>query len=253
MELQDNLKQFKKNAIQPCAISYDPVNVLKSFAEKHRVTYPLLADTDSAVIRQFDIFNTLVPKGHRWYGVPFPGTFMVDEQGIVTDKSFYASHGVRDSVGRMLQEKFHITPEGCPTQTLETDDLKATASLTSGTVRRGQIQTFILNIEMKPGRHIYGPHLSGGYIPTTLTFQNIEDVRFGETVYPEPEPLTLKALNETLPVYEGCITLKATFLNRSRDNITVRARLDYQACDDRECYMPVQLDFELPIVYMDNA
>ncbi|MCZ6635987.1 MAG: protein-disulfide reductase DsbD family protein [bacterium] len=153
----------------------------------------------------------------------------------------------------MLQESFHIDPERGPVQTLETEHIKATASLSSGTVRRGQVHTLSLELELKPGLHIYGQPLPEGYIPTTLTFEAIEDVRFGEVQYPEPASLHLKALNETLPVYEGRVPLKTTLQNRRRDDFTVRARLDYQACDDRTCYPPADLTFELPLTYLDNA
>ena len=253
MELQDGLDHFEKNRIRPYAISYDPVDTLARFARKHDITYPLLADTNSAVIRRFGIFNTLVPEGHRWYGVPLPGTYMVDEEGLVTNRSFYANHGVRDSISRMLQESFHIDPERGPVQTFETEHIKATAALSAGTVRRGQVHTLTLELELRPGLHIYGRPLPKGYIPTTLTFENLEDVHFGDIHYPKSTSLRLKALNETLPVYEGHILLKTTLQNRRRGDFTVRARLDYQACDDRACYPPADLTFELPLTYLDNA
>ncbi len=252
MELQDSLAHFKKNRIRPYAISYDPVETLGAFADKHGITYPLLSDADSAVIRRFGIFNTLVPEGHRWYGVPFPGTYMVDPHGRVTDRSFYAAHGIRDSVIRML-ESFRIHPRRGKIQTLETDDLKATAALSSGTIRRGQVQTFTLEIDIQNGRHIYGPHITGGYTPTALTFEPIDEVRFEGVTYPEPESHRLDLLNETLPVYTGRLLLKTTLCNRRREDFTLRARLDYQACDHQECYLPQQLDFELPVTYLDNV
>ena len=252
MELQDSLDHFRKSRIRPYAISYDPVAVLSGFAKKHAITFPLLADTDSAVIRRFGIFNILVPEGHSWYGVPFPGTYMVDEQGLVTDRSFYADHGVRDSIPRMLQESFHIDPERGPVQTLETEHIKATATLSAGTVRRGQVHNFALELELKPGLRIYGRPLPRGYVPTSLTFKDVEDVRFGNVFYPEPALHRLEALNETLPVYTGRIVLKSTLQNRRRKDFIVCARLDYQACDDRACYPPVNLTFEVPLTYLDN-
>ena len=252
MELQDSLTQIEKDRIRPYAISYDPVETLGAFADTHGIAYPLLSDVDSAVIRRFGILNTLVPEGHRWYGVPFPGTYMVDPQGRVADRSFYAAHGVRDSVARMLQESFTIHPRRGKAQTLETDDLKATAALSSGTIRRGQVQTFTLEIEIRNGRHITGPNITGGYTPTALTFDPVEGVLFGEVTYPEPESHRLDLLNETLPVYRGHILLKTTVCNRRRESFTIRAHLDYQACDHRECDLPRQLDFELPLEYLDN-
>ncbi|MFT5370254.1 MAG: hypothetical protein ACI8V2_005236 [Candidatus Latescibacterota bacterium] len=251
MELQDKLSYFDQNDIHPYAISYDSVETLTVFAEKHNITYPILSDVNSEVIRAFDIFNHLVPKDHRWYGVPFPGTYMVDAKGIVIDKSFYADYGVRDSVARMLQKTFQIDSRGLPVQTIENDDLKARAYLSSGTMRRGQVQTFTLDIALKNNRHIYAPQVTGGYIPTSLTFDPIKEVRINTVTY--PNAIHKKMLGENVAVYEKHIRLTTTVLNRKRENFTLSAQLDYQACDDNECYMPQKLTFELPITYLENV
>ncbi len=251
MELQDKLTYFEQNDILPFAISYDSIETLNTFAKKHNITFPILSDTKSAVIRQFNIFNHLVPQGHRWYGVPFPGTYMVDANGIVIDKSFYADYGVRDSVARMLQKTFQIDSRGLPVQTIENDDLKARAYLSSNTIRRGQVQTFTLNITLKKNRHIYGPQVTGGYIPTSVTFDPVEDVHFDTVLY--PAPIQKDMLGENVPVYEKHLRLITTVQNKRRESFTLRAHLDYQACDDRECYMPQKLTFELPITYLENV
>jgi peroxiredoxin len=39
------------------AISYDPVEVLAAFASQHTITYPLLSDVGSVVIKRFGILN----------------------------------------------------------------------------------------------------------------------------------------------------------------------------------------------------
>ncbi len=251
MELQDKLSYFEQNDILPYAISYDSVESLRSFAQKHNITFPILSDTNSEVIRQFNIFNHLIPEGHHWYGVPFPGTYMVDANGIVIDKYFYADYGVRDSVARMLQKTFQIDSRGLPVQTVENSDIKARAYLSSHTVRRGQVQTFTLDISLKKNRHIYAPHVSGGYIPISVTFDPIEEVTFGSIVY--PTPLQKEILREKVLVYEKHLRLTTTVQNKKRENFTLRAHLDYQACDDHECYMPQTLTLELPVTYLENV
>lgn len=250
MELQDRLTYFDQNGIRPYAISYDPVETLKTFAETHSITYPLLSDVNSDVIRAFDIFNHVVPEGHRWYGVPFPGTYMVDTNGFVIDKSFYANHGLRDSVARMLEKTFHVDSRGVPVQTLENDDLKVRAYLSSETVRRGQVQTFTLDITLKNDRHIYGPEVTGGYIPTGLTFDAIEDVRVDSPIY--PDPIFKKMLGENVAVYEKHLRLTTTVQSRKREDFTLRAQLDYQACDTLACYLPQTFTFDLPLTYLEN-
>ena len=57
---------------------------------------------------------------------------------------------------------------------------------------------------------------------------------------------------KNVSIFENTITLKTTVRNQHRNDFTLRAHLDYQACDDSECYMPQQLTFELPLIYLDN-
>ena len=250
MELQGNLVTLQKHKIQPYAISYDSVETLHEFANEHGILYPLLSDADSEVIRSFGIFNDLVPEGHRWYGVPFPGTFMVDENGLVVEKSFYANHGVRDSVANMLQERFEATPAGRPKHIIETDDLKASAYVSSATIRRGQIQTVSIEVEMKEGRHIYAPTVKGGYTPSSVAFENVKNVQIDEPSY--PKPTKKKLVGKNVPVFEDKFIIKTSIRNQHRDDFTIHATFDYQACDENECYMPQQLTFELPLIYLDN-
>ena len=254
VELQDHLKDFERNSVRICAISYDPVDVLGKFSGKFLITYPLLSDVGSAVIRRFGILNNHIPEGHPWHGVPFPGTFMADEQGAVIDRSFYANHAVRDSVARMLQESFHVTDaERGLVQTVETDSVKATAYLSSGTIRPGQVLTFTVEVEVRKGRHIQARPLPEGYIPTTLTFEGVEGVHFGAVDYPAAKLHHLKTLSETLHIYDGRVALKAPVRSSRKEAFAVRARLEYQACDDRECFLPGRIDLEIPLTHLDNV
>ena len=254
VELQQNLDSFEKSGIWVCAISYDPVDVLGEFAQKHAITYPLLADTDSEVMRLFGIMNTNIPEDHPWYGIPFPGTIMADEWGAVIDRSFYANHVVRDAAARMLQDVFQVEDarRGL-VQSVETDSLKATAYLSSGTIRPGQVLSFTCEIEVKEGRHLHARPGPEAYMPTTLTLQEIEDVQYGEVTYPAPKPHRLAVLDETLPVHDGRIVLKATVRSSRKEGFLVQARLESQACDERQCYLPEQVDFELPIDFLENV
>jgi peroxiredoxin len=47
----------------------------------------MLSDTGSVVIRDFGILNTKVPPDvTRFYGIPFPGQYLIAPNGIVKDK-----------------------------------------------------------------------------------------------------------------------------------------------------------------------
>jgi len=71
VKLQADLKKFEDAGAQVIAISYDKVEVLSKFAEEKKITFPLLSDPDSKVIKAFGILN--VDAKGKAEGVPNPG------------------------------------------------------------------------------------------------------------------------------------------------------------------------------------
>ena len=90
------------------AISPDPPEIRARFAERYGVEFPLLSDTDSHVIRAWGLFNDQIEPDHAYFGVPHPGMFLVDDQGIVFDKHFGPDHRIRESVASSVQERFGL-------------------------------------------------------------------------------------------------------------------------------------------------
>ena len=84
-----------------------PQRSWESSRDKFGITFPLLSDETSNVIRGFGILNTHIPDDHKWSGVPYPGTYMVGDDGLVFS-NFFAEHGTRESVNDMLQEDFQV-------------------------------------------------------------------------------------------------------------------------------------------------
>lgn len=76
-------------------ISYDPVDVLAGFAEKRKIGFPLLSDPDHKVIEAYGLTNKEA-KG-KVEGVPYPGTMILDKDGVIRAKLFF--DGYRDRHG----------------------------------------------------------------------------------------------------------------------------------------------------------
>ena len=57
MELQEKKAEFEKNGLKVASVSYDSVEILKSFADRVGITFPMLANPDSKIIRDFGILN----------------------------------------------------------------------------------------------------------------------------------------------------------------------------------------------------
>ena len=79
MELRDGYPKFQAAGVKLYAISYDDQEALAAFALDQNIAFPLLSDVDSEVIKRYEVLNTeITPDDAFLYGIPFPGTFVVD-------------------------------------------------------------------------------------------------------------------------------------------------------------------------------
>ena len=87
-------------------VSYDDVPALARFAHRRDVDLTLLSDSDSAIIKAFDVLNKRFTPGSAGYGIAHPIIFIADAKGIITHRfseSSYTSRPgtelVRDAIG----------------------------------------------------------------------------------------------------------------------------------------------------------
>lgn len=99
--------------------------------------------------------------------------------------------------------------------------------------------SFVVEIEPRPGMHVYAPG-ADDYRIISLEIDEQAALRQRPLQYPASETYHFLPLNETIPVYQKPFALKleATAL-RSREELAVTGRLEYQACDDKVCFAPV--------------
>jgi hypothetical protein len=208
------------------------------------------------VIQRFGILNAHIPEDHEWYGVPYPGTYMLGADGLVADKTFFAEHGTRESVNDMLQESFEIDElERGRLRVVTTPYLEATAYFASPTIRHRQYTVLTVEVSLADGTHVVAPSAPAGYIPVELSV-DADGLVAERTVYPTPEELEFETLGEKLPAYTGQFKIKAHCLGDRRaeeDTLRVDARLRYQACDDTTCYLPQTLDLPLSVQYVRHV
>jgi peroxiredoxin len=100
VELQSNLETLKKAGIQPVAISYDSVEVLKRFAKQRKITFPMLSDPGSKTIDAYKIRNQR-GKG-RTAGIPHPGTFIVGKDGKIVAKLAHEGYRERHTTAEII-------------------------------------------------------------------------------------------------------------------------------------------------------
>ena len=86
MELSYNTARFEALGVNLAVMSYDSTDINRSFSNKYNLSFPLLSDDKAVLASAFGILNESYPKGHRAYGVPHPGVFMVNRKGVVYAK-----------------------------------------------------------------------------------------------------------------------------------------------------------------------
>lgn len=78
------------------------MNILKRFSRKEKITYPLLADEESRVIKAYGIYNQKA-KGTRMDGIPHPGTFLIDQKQVIRAKLFMDGYKKRHTSKDIIQ------------------------------------------------------------------------------------------------------------------------------------------------------
>ena len=254
MELEQHLGAIRKQGLGVAAISYDSVGALKSFADRQHITYPLLSDPDSKIIRTYDIFNETVKPGTPAYGIPYPGVYVVDARGMVVSKYFEDDFKERVSTGDILARQFGA-PVDVVRGAVEAKHLQITTAASNDIARPGLRIALSLDIEMKPRMHVYAPGVQG-YIPIDWRLdEGGPAAKRHSFEYPHSEMLRLEAIGETVPVYRGHIRIRReiTFgqeavlkpLVSPTGEVIVKGSFRYQACDDRKCYVPE----DVPLVW----
>ena len=258
MELEQNLDAIRKQGLGVVAISYDSVAVLKSFANRQHITFPMLSDPDSKIIRAYDILNDTVKPGTLTYGIPYPGVYIVDARGKVVSKFFEDDYKDRVTTADILARQFGA-PVDAARRAAETKHLQITTAASNAIARPGQRIALSVDIELKPGMHLYAPGVQG-YIPIDWRLEEGGPAakRHGFE-YPHSEMLRLEAIDETVPVYRGRVQIRReiTFAQENAlkplvspdGEVIVRGSFRYQACDDRKCYVPEEVPLEWHFKY----
>jgi Disulphide bond corrector protein DsbC len=223
----------------------------------------MLSDVGSKVIRAFGIFNTNIPADHKMmYGMPWPGDYLLAPDGTVRDKAFLPSYEHRVASSAVILRNFGVDAAANSVE-IKTDVLAATVSLSTDLCFPGQELGIALRVRLNPGWHIYGQPLPAHYQPIELSFTSPLIAEQSLTM-PVAKPKELKALGETLPVYEddfkalGKLDVRwsppmpAPFLLALGEQIKsgqhhIEGTLRFQACSDQVCEAPQAITFKLPL------
>jgi hypothetical protein len=251
VQLQSAVEKFNKQGVKLAAISYDTEPILKYFSDRRKITFPLLADPDSQIIRAYGVLN---PEGVGMLkGMALPGYFFIDPKGVIREKFFEAKYRVRysgsDVIGKLFPELGSEVSGN-----VEAPHLRLGVQQSDKFGFPGSRITLSVNLDLPPDVHVYSPGVKG-YKPIQLTMESSPDIEFTPATFPRPKILYLPAIKERVPVFEGSFTINQelkisasvpfnTSLGTDGKTVTIHGKLQYQACDTKVCYLPVSVPVE---------
>lgn len=248
----EKVEGFEAKGLKVAAVTYDSVAALKNFSDRAGIRYPMLSDEGSKTIRAFGILNESIPEDNPFYGVPYPGTYIVDAEGRVKSKYFEPDYRERFTAAAILLKEFN--EGGVRGSEIGTPHLKLRTSTSNERAYAGSRITLVLEMELSERMHVYAPGVQAPYIPIEWKLDASKAWNTLPPALPAARTLRLEAIKETVPVFEGKVRLTrdivvgqtaATAPALTPDGeLTVKGSLRYQACDDKVCYTPRTIPLE---------
>lgn len=225
--------------------------MLAAFAAEHGITFPLLSDGGSRVIRDLGLtdhrYDDRPPDDHH-VGVPHPGTFLLDTDGTIVEKRFEESHRRRPSAPWLFSDLVDRPGPVAVSGTAGGPALAVAAWTAESDYRPLEVARVEVSLEIEAGFHVYVAPVPAGYTPLTVELAALDDLTFDPPVLPAGEALRMVGLDEQFFVLSGTVRTHVPFsIERDRGPVVLTLRVRYQACDERTCELPTTLEIPLPL------
>jgi hypothetical protein len=243
-------------------MSYDSEEILKYFADRHKIEYPLLADPDSKTIQAYGVFNAEATGMQK--GFARPGYFFIDARGVIREKFFEAKYRERLTGNSLISKLFPELGQEV-TETIEAPHLQVALEQSDPTGVPGTRVTLAAEVRLPPDVHVYAPGAQN-YKSIQLALDPIPQLELKPAVYPQSRILFLPAINERVPVFEGNfritqdvrVSSSSEFwgsLGKDGRLFTITGKLEYQACDKTTCYVPasIPVQWQLQVFPLDRS
>lgn len=259
------------------AISYDSSGVLSEFARRKSITFPLLSDHSSEVIRTYGVADRQYRKGMQLdldqervyvssignvpvFGLSYPAVFVLGPDRHVKWRFVSEGPELRLTGASILEQAVGgIADAG--RIAVPSRHIQVTATATNTSVGLGHRIRIGVELKIPPGFHIYSPQAGGGYKGVSWQMDPTGCLETGDPVYPQPEWKLMKSTGENLPVYENTVRISREIIVRpllrasdpsvfqrfcdlcldSGSRLKASGTLTFQACDEQRCYPPQTL------------
>lgn len=279
VELQRDQQVFQRAGYGLAAISYDGEAVLHEFASRKGITFPLLSDHESAVIRAFSVANRRYVKGTLLdvnseqitdapgdvpvYGVAYPSVFVIDPKGRILWRFVSEADELRLTGTAILERSVGVIADG-NRRTLTNGRVQLVVTANNTEAGLGNRLRIGVEFKMPPGFHFYGPEVGRTYHglewkmdPSSCWYDN-------DPEYPRPEFRHFAFEDGELPVYAGDVRISRELVLKpvlsanepslfrlfqkvcldSNSRVKASGVVSFQACDERQCYPPQSIAVE---------
>lgn len=204
------------------------------------------------LIKKLGILNTLIkPEEAEYFGIPYPGSYLVDEDGRVVGKFFNREYQVRETSATALRSGFKVPvdPRSFALAEARGEMVRLSASLSATELRFMQHADLYVTFDLDPGVHIYGGSVPDGYVATEVTVTGSEGLRVGRPEFPATKPFHIKGLQDEFQVLDGKVVIRAPLVSAIREgaSVALQVKVRYQACNDLECFLPKTETFYLEV------
>ncbi len=246
---------FSAAGVKLYALSYDEPDALADYAKAHDITFAVLSDPDSNVIRSFGILNTTIPPDeHPWYGIPFPGAYAIDADGVIIAKFFEHNFAVRPGPEQLLAAALG---QACEVETTASPVEHVTVEVTfeGDRLPTGVTREIVATFRVPEGHHLYSEPVPDGLVAATIEVDDTPGIRTYTPRASQTSRLTPAGSGDTLEVYEGHVVLRLPVAQNARavekvDDkryVTVSGTVRWQACSDVACSLPESTRFSFRV------
>jgi hypothetical protein len=226
--------------------------VLKQFATEKGITFPLLSDPSSSIIRELEVLDATVLPGEAAYGVPYHGSYVVDETGAIVSKLF-ESYAVMNHLKGVVVSKLFGSPANTHERVVRHDRLTLSYYASANFVSPGDEVELTIGVALNEGLHVYAPQ-DGPYVPIDFELESSPAFTAEPVILPKAETLSVPSLGEEVEIFTGEFQLvrritigpdaERAATTDSQGNLAISGTLKFQACDAEKCYTPTDIPLE---------
>jgi len=237
-------------------VSYDEADALADYKNAHGATFTMLSDPNSDVIRSFGILNTTIAEDdHPWYGIPYPGVYVTDSDGVIIEKFFENNFTVRPGPEQLLAA---LRGEEVALQERSDSDAEVTVEVEfeGNSLPVGISRQIVARFSVPEGMHLYEEPVPEGLVAASIELDpDLEGIVAYTAVTPKTQSITLTGDGHTLEVYEGDVVLRLPVAQNGRAMtkdeegrwVSITGRVRWQACDSEACDLPGEQSFDFRV------